>query len=490
MGLRNPFRMTFDPIEGHLWIGDVGQDVYEEIDHFAPSDWTNQPRPINFGWPYYEATAFRQGNANSAACDRLEELGLVDETFVDPTYYYDQSNDGGRSVAAGVVYRGTDLGREYYGRYLFGDVLTGNVWFLDNPYQASAVDVTGDQEDVLSFSFPYGFVEDQNQEIVALVGNPNDRLIQSATPGPPLPALLSGTGCVNPVDPTQPASGLVPYRVEVPLWSDGVLKDRYIALPNGTQATVGADGDLELPVGTVAVKVFRQPSGPAPRDPASRSPRRRGLGGLHVCVARRPKRRGPGRRRSDDPGRRVVGPEPQPVHRLPYDRRRRLMGLELRQLNGLHLYPSTGRTANQIDTWNNIGLFVGGPVQKSAWAPLSDDPARGYLHSNCSNCHRPDTPVPVSMDLADRHTAHRHGDLRCPRDRDEDPLLRLLVPGTPGARGSRGVPATSVRHECPRSAPWLSTKGRWTPSTRGSCRFRAARRAIGPDFGCRGVPFR
>ena len=432
MGLRNPFRMSFDDVEGHLWIGDVGQNEFEEVDHFAPSDWTNQARPVNFGWPYYEATAFRTNNANSAACDRLEELNLVDQTFVDPTYYYDRSNNGGRSVAGGVVYRGTDLGLDFYGRYLFADVLSGNVWFLANPYQANAENVSGDQEDILSFSFPYGFVEDQNQEIVALVGDPTDRRIQAATPGPPLEPLLSATGCVDPSNPSQPASGLIPYGVEVPLWSDGAVKDRYVGLPDGTHVTVGADGDLVLPIGTVAVKVFRQPDG---RLLETRLLVRHDDGGWagYTYVWR-----------ADQSDADLAAAEVtiEDVGWLAPSRSQCLdchtsaaggsLGLELRQLNGSLLYPSTGRTANQLETWNRIGLFADGPVDLSAWPPLSSDLSRGYLHSNCSNCHRPGTPVPVDIDLRVVTPLADMGICNVSPSRDEDPLLRLLAPGEPG----------------------------------------------------------
>ena len=163
MGLRNPFRMSFDRVEGHLWIGDVGQGAFEEVDHFDPLAWTNRPRPINFGWPFFEAVRDRSGAAiRSVSCARLDELGVLDRTFEPATYYYDRGSGGGRSVAGGVVYRGAALGREYYGRYLFADVLSGNVWFRDDAYTAVEVDVSGQQESSLSFTFPYGFVEDQN----------------------------------------------------------------------------------------------------------------------------------------------------------------------------------------------------------------------------------------------------------------------------------------------------------------------------------------
>ena len=432
MGLRNPFRMSFDAVEGHIWIGDVGQGRYEEVSHFAPQDWTNQPRPINFGWPYFEAVQSNAGLVNnSAACQRLATLNLIDETFEPATYYYDRGNGGGRSVAGGVVYRGTELGRDYFGRYLFADVLSGNVWFMANPYQASEVDVSGDQESGLSFSFPYGFVEDDGGEIIALVGDPTQRRIQSSTPGTPLEPLLSGTGCVDPTDPSQPAAGLIPYQVQVPLWSDGALKTRYLALPEGTQVTVQPDGDLELPIGTVAVKAFTTPDG---QRLETRLMVRHDDGGWagYTYVWR------------DDQSEADLAPGAVTIESADWQVPSRTqcldchttaaggaLGLELRQLNGEMIYAATGRTANQIETWNHIGLFSAGSETTSDWPSLATDGVRGYLHSNCSNCHRPGTPVPADMDLRFDTPLSAMGVCNVRPTRDETTDLRLLAPGAP-----------------------------------------------------------
>ncbi len=437
MGLRNPFRMSFDDVGspndnlgGHLWIGDVGQDVYEEVSHFAPRAAIQAGRPTNFGWPYREAVRVNDRSINRTSCQRLEELGLVDETtFVPPTYYYDQSSGGGTSVAAGVVYRGAELGPVYAGRFLFADVISGNVWFMPDPYAASEVDVTGMQQGV-RFTFPYGFAEDQNQEVIALVGPPAERRLVSAAVGPPLPTLLSQTGCVNPTDPSQPASGLIPYSIDVPLWSDGASKERYVAVPDGEQITVGPDGDLELPIGSVAVKIFRDGSGRLLETRYMYHHDEQGWAGYTYVW-----------RDDESEADLATGEEMHPsVDWLVPSRGQCLechtiaaggsLGLELRQLAGNHLYPSTGRVADQIETWNHIGLFAD-TVDRAAWAPLSDDPARGYLHSNCSNCHRPGA-APSNMDLRASTALADMAVCDVLPTRTEEPNLRLLAPGEPG----------------------------------------------------------
>jgi hypothetical protein len=87
----------------------------------------------------------------------------------------------------------------------------------------------------------------------------------------------------------------------------------------------------------------------------------------------------------------------------------RSLGLELAQLNGDYVYPSTNRIANQLKTFEHIGLFdkpLGKPVDQLLAYPdpygtagTAETRARAYLHSNCSNCHRPKGGGRGNMDL-------------------------------------------------------------------------------------------
>jgi glucose/arabinose dehydrogenase len=114
-GLRNPWRFSFDRLTGDLYIGDVGQNAWEEID-FLPA---GNPGGANFGWNYREGT-------HPFAGSPPEGLELID-----PVAEYDRS--AGISVSGGVVYRGAAL-PEFYGVYLYGDFGTGRVWgLLQNP---------------------------------------------------------------------------------------------------------------------------------------------------------------------------------------------------------------------------------------------------------------------------------------------------------------------------------------------------------------------
>ncbi len=111
MGLRNPWRFSFDRATGDLWIGDVGQDLWEEID-FVPAPFTPG---LNFGWNLFEGTHPYAASGPVA--------GL---TAPVAEYSHDE---GGCSVTGGYVYRGRAL-PELSGVYLFGDYCSGIIWSL------------------------------------------------------------------------------------------------------------------------------------------------------------------------------------------------------------------------------------------------------------------------------------------------------------------------------------------------------------------------
>jgi glucose/arabinose dehydrogenase len=111
-GLRNPWRFSFDRQTGDLWIGDVGQGEWEEIDFTS----RESPGLENYGWDVYEGS------------HRFEDKELNPEgQLVMPVAEY--SHDHGCSVTGGFVYRG-DAIPAAQGRYFYGDYCSGNVWSL------------------------------------------------------------------------------------------------------------------------------------------------------------------------------------------------------------------------------------------------------------------------------------------------------------------------------------------------------------------------
>ncbi len=111
-GLRNPWRFSFDRLTGDLYIGDVGQGLWEEIDHHA----AGTPGGLNFGWDCKEGTHEFEF---TGACLTAE--------LVDPVAEYGHSV--GRSVTGGFVYRGSRY-PALQGRYFFADYVQGKIWSL------------------------------------------------------------------------------------------------------------------------------------------------------------------------------------------------------------------------------------------------------------------------------------------------------------------------------------------------------------------------
>ena len=116
-GLRNPWRISFDELTGDLFIGDVGQGTWEEIDYLPAGSLGGE----NFGWDFREGAHEYDGNAPAGLTDPIAEYSHA---------------EGGCSVTGGYVYRGSMP--EWNGIYLYGDYCTGLIWGLiksDNGWQ-------------------------------------------------------------------------------------------------------------------------------------------------------------------------------------------------------------------------------------------------------------------------------------------------------------------------------------------------------------------
>jgi glucose/arabinose dehydrogenase len=115
-GLRNPWKFSFDGANGDLWIGDVGQREFEEINRSVATDRGDAGRGANFGWSAFEG--FERFNDDQQADDAVA-----------PLFVYDHG--GGRcSVTGGSVARGANAG-DLAGWYVFGDYCSGQIWALD-----------------------------------------------------------------------------------------------------------------------------------------------------------------------------------------------------------------------------------------------------------------------------------------------------------------------------------------------------------------------
>ena len=120
-GLRNPWRFAFDSTNGDLWIADVGQNRYEEIDHVESIDGANAGRAVNFGWSAFEGTNRFNDNVTDAG----------DTTF--PVLTYEHGSDG-CSVSGGVPYHGVAI-PELEPAYVYSDYCSGKLWAYDQAGQ-------------------------------------------------------------------------------------------------------------------------------------------------------------------------------------------------------------------------------------------------------------------------------------------------------------------------------------------------------------------
>jgi uncharacterized repeat protein (TIGR03806 family) len=425
-GMRNPWRWSFDRGTGQLWVGDVGQDRHEEVDVVVAGG--------NYGWNVREGLACFNGNA---ACN--------DGGFLDPIVAYDHVN-GRQSITGGYIYRGS-LNPALTGTYLYADFATGEIFGLLFDAQGKPA------PKVLAATrlFISSFAEDVDGELYVLQYNQNGGnggifRIDPAGPVAPdtFPTTLSTTGCFDPSDVKKPGPALIPYTVNHPLYSDGAQKERFVALPDGKTIDINASGDMDLPVGSVLIKHFRVDDKLVEtrllvhHDDGD-------WGGYSY-------------KWNDDQSDAVLLPASE-VRTLPsgkswtYPSRNeclqchtvqsgRSLGLDVQQQNGDLLYAQTNRIANQLRTWQHMGLFTQPLVVDDTLPklPALDDVtvpvetrARAYLHVNCSNCHQPggtgqgNADFRVTTSFADMHICNVR-----PQEGNLDVNgAHLLSPGAP-----------------------------------------------------------
>ena len=115
LGLRNPYRFSFDRRSGDLWIGDVGQDEWEEIDHVG----ARRTPGANFGWNLFEGNHPFEGDP-----------GAPPPRYRPPVFEYSSSGGGTCAITGGYVVRDPSL-PALAGRYVYADFCAGQIRSLD-----------------------------------------------------------------------------------------------------------------------------------------------------------------------------------------------------------------------------------------------------------------------------------------------------------------------------------------------------------------------
>ncbi|MGW0776719.1 PQQ-dependent sugar dehydrogenase [Streptomyces sp. NPDC002835] len=188
-GLRNPWRFSFDDADGSMWIGDVGQGRWEEIDHLPAGQ-----GGLNLGWSCYEGLErFTDGDC------------VPGETYTEPVFTYSPYT-GGCSVIGGHVYRGRQYADLVGGTYIATDYCSSTVWALrpdgsggyeqaeigEMPTQVTSIGTTADGEFYVVNDLPGGLhrVSFQRDEPTCRV----DRTVRTWGTGTTVDLTVTNTG--------------------------------------------------------------------------------------------------------------------------------------------------------------------------------------------------------------------------------------------------------------------------------------------------------
>lgn len=446
-GLRNPWRITTDPKTGHIWVGNNGQDLWEQAYLIR--------KGANYGWSVYEG---------SHPFYLTRKLGP--HPVVKPTAEHHHSV--ARSLTGGVVYHGNKL-PELRGAYIYGDHSTGKIWGIkhdgknvhwhreltDTPFNITAFALDAFGELLIADHRGQG-----QGGFYTLVPNTTPTYDPQK-----FPRKLSETGLFRSVKGHQMQPGLIPYSVNSPLWSDGAFKARWIALPAASQkdekaepAKIGykVNRGWDFPQSTVLVKSFGLETKPG--DASSRKwietrflTKQQGewIGYSYAWNAEQTEGtlvEKEGRDQtfvvetSDGAERTQTWRYPSRTECMVCHSRAAnfVLGPSTAQMNKDHDYGQ--KTMNQLDLLEHLGVLK---VNRKENVTRLVDPydesadlgqrARSYLHANCSVCHvkagggnaQMDLEFTVSekaMNAIDVKPIHHHFNIE---------NARLIAPGDP-----------------------------------------------------------
>ncbi|MCC6232927.1 MAG: PQQ-dependent sugar dehydrogenase [Verrucomicrobiales bacterium] len=445
VGLRNPWRVSFDPVTGELWVADVGQNARESI--------YVTRRGANHGWPFREGPIGGPRSGAPAGFTTSPEFNYVAPLH---SYSHGSGPSQGRSITGGLVYRGPRFAH-LSGAYLFADYVSGNVWSLRRREGAAPL-----VERLLGEVGISAFGRDPRDGdvlIADLDGGRVVRLVPGSAGGQPLPATLADTGAFANTAALEPVAGVIPYEVNLPFWSDGAEKRRWFHVPGTNQITFTETGAWQSPVGSVWVKHFEYPLGPLPTDARQRLETRflvRNAAGVYGITYRWTSATNavlvpdegetlPITVASAEGGgtRTVTWRFPSRAECLACHNAAAggTLSFDTAQLSRPVTH-AAGQVQDQIRRWTEEGYLAQAPLDLEGvrrHPSLADEGvslearARSYLSVNCAPCHRPggtvgggffDTRLETPTDVA--------GLLLGPlNDAGGDPNLAVVVPGHP-----------------------------------------------------------
>lgn len=440
IGLRNPWRFSFDRQTGDLWVGDVGQDTWEEANLVVSGG--------NYGWPRMEGP------------DCFVDVECDPDAYAVPVWSYTHAE--GASITGGHVYRGEAI-PELAGQYLAADFANGTIWSVTLPDDGATPQATVQAESGLNI---VAFAEDWDGELYVVHYARDGRgavfRVEAAPPPSidPFPRLLSQTGCVDVSNPWEVPTGMIPYQPAAELWSDGADKMRYFALPPDRRVAVTDRGDFLFPEGTVLVKHF----GFGDRVHETRLYHHHAAGWSGYSYRWNPD--GTDAELLDSSftetlpsGVRWIYPSRAQCSQCHTQQANLVLGIEFLQLGEAFAamdaivddFAVTPSDASQLAALQAFAVFSDedsdsltelAMQQPTMPDPFGDAPmedrARAYLHSNCAGCHQPGGPTAQgSLDLRFDVPFEAMGICNVEPTqgqmyRPDGPSLRLVVPGDHG----------------------------------------------------------
>jgi len=397
-GLRNPWRVTFDKESNQLWIGQNGQDLWEQVYLIEKGG--------NYGWSVSEGSHVFAAQ-RKAGPDKI----------LPPTA--EHSHSEARSLTGGQVYRGTRL-PELVGAYIYGDWSTGRIWGIKHDGKKAIW-----HKELVDTPFNItGFGTDHNKELYIIDQVSGFHRFEPTTeadrPTVPFPTKLSQTGLFESLATLKPHAAAIPYDVNTPQWADGATGERFASLTGldkiEQHPQLNAGGAWTLPEGSAMIQTLTLDTIDKAGKPAKTRVETRMLvrrqgewtgysykwnadqtdadlvpadgGAMEFEVADK----------SDPSGRKDQAWRiPSRTECLVCHSRAAgfVLGFSPLQLDRDHDYG--GVVDNQIRAFEHIGVFKGELPKRSADKPNLVDPykkdlplearVKSYLHVNCSTCH-------------------------------------------------------------------------------------------------------
>ncbi len=384
-GFRNPWKMSFGPKDGALWVGDVGWEMWEMIFRVE--------RGGNYGWSIVEG---RQ------PIRPVQKPGPT--PILPPTVEHDHTE--ARSITGGRVYRGERLA-ELRDEYVYADYETGIFWGVRH----DGKEVTSKRELARAKIKPVSFGEGAKGEIFVLdyIAGGIYRIERSERQGDgdDFPTRLSETGIFADVEKHEPASGVVPYEIRSELWADGASAQRFVAIPGATK--IGGDSrNFRFPEGTVFAKTLTLP------EREGESARRVETQLLH---------HEDGEWRTYSYLWNEAGADAELVPRggTAHDEWPFVSRTTCQLCHNFTMRGPIGFRADQLARWPEVddelaALFERKPRENRRMRPLADphdemlpleSRARSYLHVNCSPCHRNNGGGAATIDVRSSRSLDR-----------------------------------------------------------------------------------